>query len=95
MADYPDKFSDQFEQTFQIGDVVQVKVATKSSHYFKRNQMVVNAIDENTWFECFWTETIQPNSSQRFVSFKFHVSLLEAVAPSDVETGGLTLAASE
>lgn len=97
MANFPDAFSEQFEPTFQIGDVVQVKVETKSSHYFKRNQMVVNAVDQNIWFDCFWTESTQapPHSSPRFVSYRFHVSLLEAVAPKDIQTGKAATASRE
>ncbi len=93
-----DQFSEQFEPKFQIGDLVQVvRVATHSRHYFKRNQMVVNAVDQNTWFECFWTESTQapPHTSPRFVSFRFHVSLLEAVAPEDIKTGKASTASRE
>lgn len=92
-----DIFGEEYEQKFKVGDVVQVAVETKSLTYFKRNQMVVNSVSEHPLIECFWTESTQSTSPSvpRFVSFKFHVSLLEAVAPEDIQTGKAATASRE
>jgi uncharacterized protein YodC (DUF2158 family) len=92
-----DKFAVQQDIEFSIGDVVQLKGASKFIPYFHQNQMMINFIDKsNGLVECFWTEHTQPGKAvRRFVSFRFHASLLEAVQPKDVHTGAAVAASRE